>query len=656
MYKNTHLIGKDSAVVNQILPHKEKWAWELYLKGRANNWIPQNISMAKDIEQWRGNKLSDDEKLIVKMCMGFFAGSESLVANNLLVNIYRWICDPECRTYLGHQHSEELNHNLTVVYICESLNLNPREIYNAYAEIPSIKAKDNFLMQICRDINRPDFDIDTDDGKRELLRNLITYYILCESLFFYSSFAALLSFSRRNLMPGLTEQITYTLKDECLSPDTELLTNNGWKPVTDITKETKVAQYNIEDESISFAFPIKLSKTKVDKLYHFTNPQKHIDLLVSENHRVLQPSKFIKGKYKCKTAKEAKFTSYNKHLMGGYKKDGEFSCLSPEERFLIAFQADGSLPDVKHNGKRSDFEAARFFLTKNRKKIRLKQICSECNFEFVEIKTKKPREHSYYIKTPKNFLRKTFSEWVTLDNKTVEWCKSFIEEVSHWDAHIYDYNKERVGYFSSIKSNSDIVQAIACLCNYRTHLSNKPYYADGIKKDFWRLQNNRHLSYLDGSCIKKTVVEYDGYVYGVEVPSTYIVYRRNGCVGITGNCLHIDFGTKLISRIREDYPNLWNEQFEQETVEHIKKTCELEIAFSQEAIPNGIMGLNSKMFMDYLHYLGNRRCEQIQLKPIFEEKPNPFPWLLEVIDLPKMKNFFESHVQEYSHGELEDDL
>ena len=216
MKKNKEIISDKVSVVNQILPHTNKWAWDLFIDGAANNWMPTEISMAKDIEQWKSNLLSEDEKLVVKRCLGFFAGSESLVANNLLLSIFKFVTDPECRQYILRQAYEESLHNLTVVYVCDSLNLDIDEVYQAYNSIPSIKAKDDFLMNITSDINRPDFNINTIEGKREFLRNIITYYIICEGIFFFSGFAMLLSFNRQNKLPGIGEQIQYTLRDESL--------------------------------------------------------------------------------------------------------------------------------------------------------------------------------------------------------------------------------------------------------------------------------------------------------------------------------------------------------------------------------------------------------------------------------------------------------
>ena len=211
------LLETEMAGVNQILPIYYPWAWESYEKGVANNWVPTEISMQKDIQHWKDDKfLTPDEKLVIKRCLGFFAGSESLVANNLLLSIHRWVTNPECRQYLLRQAYEEALHNHTIVYICDSLNLNISEVYEAFHNIPSIKDKNDFLMNITTDINRPDFNTSTVKGKQELLRNLITYYVICEGIMFYSGFAMLLSFGRQNKMPGVAEQIQYTLRDESL--------------------------------------------------------------------------------------------------------------------------------------------------------------------------------------------------------------------------------------------------------------------------------------------------------------------------------------------------------------------------------------------------------------------------------------------------------
>lgn len=208
------IIGDGSASVNQILPHMHKPMWDLYLKSKANQWMPTEIPMNRDILQWETGEVSDDEKHMVEMCLGFFAGSESLVANNLDA-AKRYIDDAECKQYItGAQQAEEGLHNLTIVYICESLHLNQDRIYEAYRNVPSIKAKDDFLMQITTDVNRIGFDPTSHEGKLEILKDFLTYWVICEGIFFFSGFAMLLSLGRQNKLTGLVDQMKYTLRDE----------------------------------------------------------------------------------------------------------------------------------------------------------------------------------------------------------------------------------------------------------------------------------------------------------------------------------------------------------------------------------------------------------------------------------------------------------
>lgn len=209
------LLTQDLNVPNQLIGSPHPYAYDLWKKGAANNWMPTEINMSKDAEQWKGGFLSEDEKFLIKRCLGFFAGTESLVGDNL-VAISRFLTDGACRQYLKRQAWEESLHNATVEVCCETFSLKQSEVAEAYRSIPSIKAKDDFLMEIASDLNRPDFTTATDAGKQEFLRNLITYYIICEGTFFYSGFAMLLSLGRQNKVPGVTDQIRFTLRDESL--------------------------------------------------------------------------------------------------------------------------------------------------------------------------------------------------------------------------------------------------------------------------------------------------------------------------------------------------------------------------------------------------------------------------------------------------------
>lgn len=200
--------------VNQIVPILYHEFWDLFLQGQKNNWVPTEVPMQRDIEQWKTGQLSDDERLLVKRCVGFFAGGESMVNNNLM-GICNHLTNAEAKQYIDRQIYEEALHNQTIVYICESLGLNQEEVGKAYRTIPAIVAKNSFLIGVMDDLHDPELT-GTDEGKRILLRNIFMFYIIQEGVFFYSGFAMLLSLGRQQKMPGISEQIQYTLRDETL--------------------------------------------------------------------------------------------------------------------------------------------------------------------------------------------------------------------------------------------------------------------------------------------------------------------------------------------------------------------------------------------------------------------------------------------------------
>jgi ribonucleoside-diphosphate reductase beta chain len=214
--EDKRLINCRAVDVNQLMPIKYHWAWEHYLNGCANHWMPTEVSMQRDIELWKSNELSDAERLVIMRNLGFFSTAESLVANNIVLAIYKFVTNPEARQYLLRQALEEAIHTHTFHYIVESLNLDSREVFNMYHEVASINDKDEFEMKLTEDIMREDFTTDTFEGKQKFVENLIGFYVIMEGIFFYSGFVMILSFNRRNMMAGIGEQFQYIMRDETI--------------------------------------------------------------------------------------------------------------------------------------------------------------------------------------------------------------------------------------------------------------------------------------------------------------------------------------------------------------------------------------------------------------------------------------------------------
>ena len=214
--EDKRLLNCKAVDVNQLMPLKYKWAWEHYLNGNKNHWLPSEVPMQKDIELWKSNKLSADERQVIMRNLGFFSTAESLVGNNIVLAIFKHVTNPECRQYLLRQAFEEAVHTHTFHYICESLALDEREIFNMYHEVNSISEKDLFEMKLTRDILDPNFNTDTVGGIQTFLKNLVGFYVVMEGIFFYSGFVMMLSFHRQNRMTGIGEQFQYIMRDETI--------------------------------------------------------------------------------------------------------------------------------------------------------------------------------------------------------------------------------------------------------------------------------------------------------------------------------------------------------------------------------------------------------------------------------------------------------
>ncbi len=202
---------------NKILPITYPWARSYYKSAIANNWTPEEISMQKDVEQWKSNHvLSPTERRLILWNLGFFSTAESLTANNIVLAVYGHVTNPEARQYLLRQAFEEAVHTDTFIYCCDTLGLDPDEVYNMYRTIPSIREKDDFVVELTKSVFEPGFSTSGIENTRLFVRDLIGFYVIMEGIFFYAGFAMMLALRRQNRMVGIGEQFEYIMRDESL--------------------------------------------------------------------------------------------------------------------------------------------------------------------------------------------------------------------------------------------------------------------------------------------------------------------------------------------------------------------------------------------------------------------------------------------------------
>lgn len=205
--------GRESVFFN-LLPLKYSWAYELYRTMKANHWEPEDIPMQKDIEQWQSeHELTDVERWIIRMGIGYFSAAEGIVGDNILHVIREKVTAPELKLVLGRHAHEENIHADSLLYMISSLGINPHECEAMFEDVPTIIRKNEFVMKVSRSLRR-DIDLTTLENKQLFARNLFLFGQCMEGTQFYGLFGMILALYRQNKFPGIGQMFRYTLRDE----------------------------------------------------------------------------------------------------------------------------------------------------------------------------------------------------------------------------------------------------------------------------------------------------------------------------------------------------------------------------------------------------------------------------------------------------------
>ncbi len=204
--------GKDTMFFN-ILPLKYQWAYDLYKTMKNNHWEPEDITMQKDVEQWRSDEISDVERWIIKMGIGYFSAAEGIVGDNVQHVTRELVTAPELKLVLGRHAHEENIHADSLVYMLSSLGLNPHECEAMFEDIPTMKDKNHFVVSNSRALRR-DIDLTILENKQAFAKNIFLFGQVMEGTQFYGLFGMILSLYRQNKFPGIGQMFRYTLRDE----------------------------------------------------------------------------------------------------------------------------------------------------------------------------------------------------------------------------------------------------------------------------------------------------------------------------------------------------------------------------------------------------------------------------------------------------------
>lgn len=198
-----------------LRPMKYPDFYEMYKNSIKNTWTVEEVDFSTDVTDLR-SKMSGAERHMINRLVAFFATGDSIVSNNLVLNLYKHINSPEARMYLSRQLFEEAVHvqfylTLLDTYIPD--HEEREQAFSAIENIPSIRAKGDFCMKWIDSINDLD-SLRSQDDRRQFLLNLICFATCVEGLFFFAAFAYVYFLRSKGLLHGLAAGTNWVFRDE----------------------------------------------------------------------------------------------------------------------------------------------------------------------------------------------------------------------------------------------------------------------------------------------------------------------------------------------------------------------------------------------------------------------------------------------------------
>ncbi len=237
------LVGKAAPEDMNLHPIRYQWAYDLYDQAVRNTWFPHEIALGEDVMDFKN--MTPDEQHAVKFLMSFFNPAELMINRSLALGVYPYLKAPECHLYIAKQMWEEANHCVSFEYVLQTFGFDRDKIFNTHLEVPSMKAKEDFINYYVNRMTDQKLDIESVEGKQDFIRNLIATNIVAEGVWFYSGFMVALSFRQRNKLRNFGSMINWVLRDESLHLKfginliTEMLSENAHIVTPEFAEEIK---------------------------------------------------------------------------------------------------------------------------------------------------------------------------------------------------------------------------------------------------------------------------------------------------------------------------------------------------------------------------------------------------------------------------------
>lgn len=621
-------------------PNRYPWTKDFIHAMQHNPWTDAKFTFKSDLQQFKVNMTEQEKEIIVRTLSAI--GQIEVAVKTFWARLGDNLPHPSLQDLGYVMANVEVVHNNAYERLLDVLDM--QDIFEENLKLDWIQGRVKYLRKYTHKFYK--------DSKKQYLYALILFTLFVENVSLFSQFYIINWFaSKKNVLKDTDQQVKYTRNEECYINGTEILTPSGWKEISKMSTGDPVFQYtesgNIEKTNV-------LNTTSKDfngDLIQFTKCGHKC--VVTPNHDMIYFNK--NRKLIRKKAKDIKFHNEIHIPIGGRSSINGENTLSFEDRLKIVIQADGSnLYWINSSGEKllrgdQGGYTHSIRLTKDRKKERLQWILDNMNLEYRVFQIDE-REYDFKIKYNQNCDYKDLSSWIDIRDKSYQWCEEFIDEVVKWDGYI---ENSHFGYCSTAKQNIDMVQMIAILAGYVTNIykgneSNRnTNYNDCYKLSIIK----KNLTPKSHSIVKEEI-PYSGMVHCVTVPSGNIITRLDDKTFIAGNCIHALVGIKIINTIKEEYPDLWD----QELVDRI--SYEASQAYESEAkivdwMVNGINedGLSAPILKEFIKNRINESMSQIGIPNVFEVDSDLLSetiWFDEQLHGNNMSDFFHGKPVEYS--------
>lgn len=252
-------------------PHNYPWALEYWRRQQQIHWLAEEVPLGEDLKDW-AVKLNDKERNLLTQIFRFFTQSDIEVNDNYMERYSRVFKPTEIKMMLAAFSNSETTHIAAYALLLETIGM-PDSEFAAFLDYQAMRDKHDYMQK---------FGVET---PADIARTLAMFGGFTEGLQLFASFAMLMNFPRQNKMKGMGQIVSWSIRDEAVSPDTEVLTLEGWQRIDSVDfLTTKVLEYNINNGDTSFTSAERKHVVR-NKSFVFTtdNSKQH----VTPGHRMI---------------------------------------------------------------------------------------------------------------------------------------------------------------------------------------------------------------------------------------------------------------------------------------------------------------------------------------------------------------------------------